>query len=307
MKKLNSCLILCVIGSLLMLTSCNKDKPVLIYDGSDFIAFQDTLFGTEENTAEYVKLVVMRASSVSDAIVTVDLTISSPDNTAVAGEDYEILSPSNGKITFGVGDFFDTIVVHVIDNVLEDGAKTIGFELSGEVQGYVLGMPGPDQKQKYCELVISDNDCAYLTRDFSGTISGIDNLSYMGDAPSVAEFTLVDSSATIYTFEVTGIMQPSFTTWGEIVDVGGDSNGDVAILYYDFTDPFNPTIYFEEQNLATTNGGAWIYDLSNDPLMPSKFSSCNRTVELYYLINVSEPGQDYGPNTAYTIGEFVDK
>jgi hypothetical protein len=309
MKKLNIYLILWIMGSLLLMTSCNKDKPELTYTGSDFIAFQDTLFATEENAAGYFSIVVVRASGVSDATVSVDLIVSSPDTTAVSGQDYEILSPSNGKISFGPGEFFDTIVVHVIDNVEQDGAKTISFELSGDVQGYVLGMPGPDQRQKYCELAISDNDCAFHSKDFTGKITGVEfypNTEFATDAT----LELVDSTATTYIYEVHDIMKSVYAGWGEIIDTpdeGTGSNENIAIVTLDFTDPFNPSIYLTEQNLSTTNDGSWIYDIYNSTAFTSKFSTCDKTIELYYLINVSEPGTDYGARECYIIGEFIQE
>jgi hypothetical protein len=307
MKKNNIYLIVLYLGVISFLASCDKDKPELTYTGTDFIAFQDTVFSIEENTGSNFEIVVMRASSKSDVNITLDLVVSSPDATAVEGTHYNIISPADGKLTFGKDQYFDTIVVDVIDNVDEDGAKTLSFSLSGNTDGFVLGMPGPASRQKSCELIISDNDCAFFTQDFSGKLSGVEfypNSPY----PTEVEFTLVDSTETTYIYEVTNIMKSVYAGWGEIVDAadaGTGSNANIALVTLDFTDPFNPTVYFEEQNLSTTNGGAWIYDIYNSTTITSKFSTCDKTIELYYLINVSEPGTDYGASECYIKGEFV--
>jgi hypothetical protein len=307
MKKFNLNIFIVFLVVMLVSISCDKDKPELKYTGSDFIAFQDTLFSIEENTSSNFEIIVMRASAESNVNISLDLVVSSPDETAVEGEDYTIISPADGKISFGEGQFFDTIVVDIIDNVEEDGAKTLSFSLAGNPGGYVLGMPGPATRQKTCGLVISDNDCEFIPEVFTGKVSGVEfypNSEFVTDA----EFTLVDSTATTYIYEVTGIMKSVFSGWGEVIDgadAGTGSNEGIAIVTLDFTDPFNPTIYLEEQNLATTNDGAWIYDIYNSTTFISKFSTCDNTIELYYLINVAEPGTDYGANECYIKGEFI--
>ncbi len=308
MKRLLIIVITAILG-IITFYSCEKDKPELKYTGPDFIAFHDTLFSAEENTSSLVEIVVMMVSQAQTSAVSVDVTIESKDASAVEGVNYNIIQPTDGKITFAVGEYTDTIIVEVIDNGDEDGAKTIDFELTTAPTGFELGIPGPDALAKSAKLVISDNDCAFIPLEFSGPISGVEfypNVEFATEA----ELSLVDSTETTYIYEVTNIMKAVYEGWGEVVDDPGEgtgSNGNIAILNFDFSDPINPTIYFDEQNLSTTNDGAWIYDILNDPLITSKFSICNKTIELYYMINVSEPGTDYGARSCYIKGEFLSE
>jgi hypothetical protein len=305
MKKYNIYILLLL--GMIIFGSCEKNKTELTYTGSNFIAYQDSLYSVEENVGSIVEIPISLAAPAQSSAISIDVTIASPDNSAVEGTHYNLLYPTDGKLNFDAGVFFDTIKVEVIDNGDEDGNKTLDFALGSVPAGFVLGLPGPAERNKSCQLLIVDNDCEFFSKVFTGKVTGVEfypNNEYTTDA----EFKLVDSTATTWIYEVRGIMQSIYAGWGEVVDdptAGTGSNGNVAIVTLDFTDPINPKIYLTEQNLSTTDGGAWIYDILNDPDNPSKFSTCESTIELNYLINVSEPGTDYGARAAYIKGEFV--
>jgi len=305
MKRLYKLIPIIIIG-LAFTLSCEKDKPELTYTGEDFVAFATTSVNVEETIGVPVQIVVMRVTE-NAAAATVNVAITSPDGSAIEGTNYNLIYPADGALNFGAGEYTDTIKIEVIDNGDEDGAKTLSFELSSAPAGFNLGLPGPDGNQKVCELVISDNDCTFNTADFSGKVSGVEFYP-SSEYPTDVEFSFVEElDGPIYVYEVHGIMQSVYAGWGETVDAasaGTGSNENVAIVYFDFTDPINPTVYLEEQNLSTTEGGAWIYDIYNNPDLPSKFSTCEKTIELNYLINVAEPGTDYGARACYVIGEF---
>jgi hypothetical protein len=305
MKKYNIYILLLL--GIIIFDSCEKNKTELTYTGSNFIAYQDSLYSVEENIGSIVKIPISLAAPAQSSAISIDVAITSPDNSAVEGTHYNLLYPTDGKLNFDAGVFFDTIKVEVIDNGDEDGNKTLDFALGSVPAGFVLGLPGPAKRNKSCQLVVLDNDCEFISKNFTGKVTGVEFYP-TNEYTTDAEFKLVDSTATTWIYEVHGIMQSVYAGWGEVVDAptaGTGSKGNIAIVTLDFTDPINPKIYLTEQNLSTTDGGAWIYDIKNDPAKPSKFSTCESTIELNYLINVSEPGEDHGARAAYIKGEFV--
>ena len=307
MKKYIQILLVVFITGLLFV-SCESDKPELKYTGDNFIAFSKTTFSMDESFKGQVEVVVFMAAPKQGSAVTVNVDITSPDNSAVEGTHYNLIYPTDGKLTFAAGTFYDTIVVEIIDNTLEDGDKTIGMAITSNSAGMTLGYPGPDAISKTAKLVITDNDCAFIPINFTGKVSGVEFYPN-GEYTTDAVFKLKDDTDPLKpVYSIEGIMQSIYAGWGETVDAAGSglSNGNVAEVTFDYTDAFNPAIILTEQNLSTTDGGAWIYDIKEDPAKTSSFLTCGSKIWFYYMINVSEPGTDYGARSCYIIGEFAE-
>lgn len=288
-------------------TACETDKPILTYQGDDFIFFNEGSGSVQESNPSVNYILVKLASGEQSTDVTVDFTITSD---AVEGADYDLLNASN-TLTFKAGSYTDTIKISAIDNIIEDGSKLLSIELSNGGE-FVLGYPGVAANNSVFEFSIIDDDCALVADYFVGSPSGVEYYP-SNEYETVVGFKLVSEVGSIVTYEVSGIMTQVFGGWGEVVDTDLPSGGNNVFFIFDNTNPLAPVINITGvpsivpglgANMCTTDGGAWIYDITIDDTKASTFSTCEKTAEIYYNINVAEPGSDYGPRACYLKLDF---
>ncbi len=301
--------LLFILSLLISFTACEKDKPDLKYNGENFIFFNDAAGSVQESDGLIYNVIVKLAAPAQSSSVTVDFAV---ETNAIEGEDYELLNESN-TLTFEAGSFEDTIKIRSIDNLVEDGSKLITINLQNG-GAFNLGYPGPDGNNSIFAFTIIDDDCTFVAENFVGAPSGVEFYPNSEFNTGVT-FKLITFDGVIAVYEVTGIMKSVFDGWGEAVDSDPPSGGDIVYFVFDNTDPLAPVISISEaygqpaivngsRNLSTTNGGAWIYDIYMDDSKVSTFSTCALTAEIYYMINVAEPGSDYGANACYLKLDF---
>ena len=139
--------------------SITEDDPVPL---SGVIQFSGASYSTAENSASIV-LTVMRVNG-SFGDVTVDYNTA--DNTAVAGEDYQLVS---GTLTFIDGEISQTIEVPLLDDATYEGDEAFTVVLSNVQGGATLVLP------EGISITISENESSPLnniTTDTNASSSG---------------------------------------------------------------------------------------------------------------------------------------
>ena len=268
-----------ILSLLVGYTACEKDKPVLIYEGSDFIFFNDVDASVGESNTAVNYIFVKLAADQQSATVTVDFAISGD---AVEGTDYEILNTTK-SLTFASGYYTDTIKIKSINNTIQDGNKLITFTLSNG-GSFNLGYPGPDSNNSIFEFTIIDDDCAFDPSIFAGTPSGVDKYANYPEFNSSVSTKLISDDGTVAVYELTGIMVEQANSWDEAI-----LEQPPVTLTVDYTDPYNPvpSLGSTPQLALKTNGGGedWYYQVSDNPDQTNIIQTCPRYVEIYYLMD----------------------
>lgn len=282
--------------SAILFNSCEKDDPDLTFGGPYFIAFEDASTSISESSSTIIEMIVLLSAPAQSSAVTVTFAVSSPDDTAVEGTDYEVLNTTE-TLTFAPGVYSDTIFVTVSDNLVEDGNKTIEATLvSSNVADFELGLPGDANTNIAHTISIVDDDCAFVAESWEGTPVGTE--TYGANTFAAAAIWTIDDSYTEATdtkvrYLVQGFMTGIFAGWGETVTTGG-----THYVILDYTNPLSPTITFESVLVdpdgvgrtdfyATTDDGAWGYYIELNAAKTSVFSTCNQTITIHYLVDVS--------------------
>ena len=297
MKTLYKFIGLFIISSFLIFTACEDTDQT--YTGDPFIYFSDDAITIPESSSDIVSLSVLLADAPAKSNITVSidvqLTAAGVTQQLVEGVDFEVLEPADlSTVTIPAGENSADIQIAVFDNIVEDSAKYITLTLAS-AGDFVLGYPG-SEAQKTAVITISDDDCALIPENFTGSPVGSDIVS--SNSASLT-FAVSSSTATTATYGVTGVFQAQFDSWGETV-----SSGATMYLLLDNTDPLNPTVsivpddtgdaYGGYGHMIETNGGEWGYYFHDTPGKPSTFSTCNKTVTYYYSIDLYENGSLYG-------------
>lgn len=131
MKKIFNILAVAVL--VLLAGSCNRKVE---FEHETFASFYASSYTVSELDGEFVVPVVLYNPTGSD----IQISVSAVDGTAVAGEDYEIVSPANGLLNF-TGDT-DSLAVKVAVTSHEGvitGAKAFTLKLASATDGVTLG------------------------------------------------------------------------------------------------------------------------------------------------------------------------
>lgn len=289
MKNLFKFSLITAIG--LLLYSCDEDKTTytpLDFPSQNYVAFdgESATFSESFKDSIPVKVLFAHGEATSDMKVGYKITT---DN-ATEGVHYEIID-NKSSYDFPSGTYSDEIFIKPIDNLDEDGPKTLTFTLTDASVN--IGAPGPDSLGKTFVLTLSDNDCAFNPEDMKGIVSGTETTfgydSLVGEAPSKAKFSVIEDENKKVTFEITDILAPQFAAWGETVTLGG-----TFTITIDYTDPSTPIIEYVDNGDPLNNGLDYFYAQADDEwgyyLNPvkSSLSTCDRTFYIEFLIDVAQ-------------------
>ncbi len=117
--------------------ACESD-PVMFDSSKSFVAFEDKTADVQESPDEAVVQIPVTVGAVPGSpSVTVDFEVSE-DDSAIEGEDFEILNDSR-SLTFDEGFGTEYILVKAIDNDEFTGDKNFSIQLTGNSENYPLG------------------------------------------------------------------------------------------------------------------------------------------------------------------------
>lgn len=131
MKKIFNILAVAVL--VLLMGSCDR-KAEFVHE--TFASFYASSYTVSELDGEFVVPVVLYNPTGSD----IQVSVSAVDGTAVAGEDFEIVSPANGLLNFTAGT--DSLAVKVAVTSHEGvitGAKSFTLKLASATEGVSVG------------------------------------------------------------------------------------------------------------------------------------------------------------------------
>ena len=297
MKTLYKFIGLFIISSFLIFTACEDTDQT--YTGDPFVFFNSEAITVVESSTDIVSVSVELADAPAAAnipvTIDVQLTTQGVTQQLVEGVDFEVLEPADlSSITIPAGENSADIQIAVFDNIVEDSAKFITLTLAS-AGNYVLGYPGSEQG-KSCVITISDDDCAFLAENWEGQPTGIE--TYLNwptfEAKAIWEIAEVISSDKVK-YHVTGLMDGIFNEWGETITNGGD-----YYITLDYTDPLNPDVILEayhpspegydDYGYYATTEDTWSYYIIPDPNNACTFSTCDRTLTIYYWVDISTDG-----------------
>lgn len=299
MKKIHKILGLFTLSTIILFSACEEVDNS--YTGNGFVHFSDAAITVAESSTDIVTLNVLLADApaATDIAISIDVSLTTLGVTQelVEGVDFEVLAPADlSSITIPAGENSAEIQIAVFDNTVEDSTKYITLTLAA-AGDYIIGYPGSEIK-KTAIITIADDDCAFLPDNWTGVPVGIETFEdgdgeFTASASWTLDNTYVDATDTRKRFLVQGLMSGIFSNWGETV-----TNGGTHYVILDFADPLNPTIELESvlgdpdgvgrnDFYAHTDGGAWGYYIELNPNKTSTFSTCNRSLSLHYLVDVS--------------------
>ncbi|HAF29990.1 MAG TPA: hypothetical protein DCG75_13195 [Bacteroidales bacterium] len=297
MKTLHKILGLFVISSFLIFTACEKVDNT--YTGNGFIFFGEESITVAESSSDIITLNVLLAdaSTVTDLNVTIDVSLTAQGVTQelVEGVDFEVLQPADlSSITIPAGSNSAEIQIAVFDNIVEDSAKYITLTLAS-AGDYTMGYPGSGIK-KTAVITISDDDCAMIANNWIGVPAGIETYSNWPTFAAAAQWAVEEEiTPNKVKYVVKGLMNGIFNDWEETITYGGE-----LFITLDNTDPLDPQVIleakypspegFDDYGFYANTEDTWSYYIIQDPANPSTFSTCNKTLTIHYLVDISTDG-----------------
>lgn len=216
MKKfLNNTLVLALGLALLSTFSCNNDDEGPMFD----VNFANTTLSIAENAGDVTAQVNLPGGAQSNA-VTVSYSLG---GTAVQGTDYNISGA--GTLTIPANSLTASITVSLIDNIDEDGEKTIELMITSiTIDGTPVPQTGGGQSMS---IVIADDECSpyiadtwnYSATYFSFLPPGGDEIPADQGGQGLQSETLEDGSPNPdWTPGTPSVENPQFTGTIEISD-----------------------------------------------------------------------------------------
>ena len=203
------------------------------------IGFGATNYSSEEGGTVEVEL-VRTGGSVGE----VSVTLSSSDDTAVAGDDYGAVAQ---VVTFGAGEISKTVSISLTDDDMTEESESFGLALSNATGGATLGTDA-------ATVAIADNDqpgeIAFASTSYSGTEGGSLEVELVRTGGNVGE-----ASVTLSSGDGTALAGEDYSALAQVVTFAdGETTKTVAIALTDD----DTTEESESFDLALSNatGGA---------------------------------------------------
>ena len=297
MKTFVNILFIFFFAGAVLFTSCERDDK--IYEGDEFVHFETEQLMQKESNPDTITVPVYLAGELPNQDVNVSYTVetSADDSTAtVDSTDYKIVEPTGGSITFEAGTAVEHFKMLVYDNLETDKNKYVTVTLDG-ANNYVMGLPGSGVKKSFT-LTIADDDCPFVAENFVGKPEGTDLLGSGVDGNSQMNFTLNDEiSDNVAEYHVSGMMMPLLDYYNENYDEEIDDSYPVSVTL-DNSDPTNPTVTIKatraDQLIYNTHdpSSTWQYYMfeSTTAAYGNSFSTCNRSIDAYYVIETTQNG-----------------
>ena len=259
--------------TLMAFMSCgDTDNEENVYSGGTYISFgADTASSALESSTVPITITAYASVPNLQSDITVETTITGDNATAA---NYTVVD-GKSSFTFGPNKYTDTIQIIPVDNVDEDGVKTLSIMLSSASDGSTLGLPGPDGNSNTFKVTLEDDDCAFtLTELGAASWSGMDNAS--GSNGPNASKTTTSFDGTNLLFEGIG--------YGWMENTGGWD--EVVILSHKLISAMNPitgAMTIAEQPMCTTT---WNGNIQPDYTLSAtgQYVSCTETLTIDFQI-----------------------
>jgi len=259
--KRNIFLFVAAAVTLLLAASCNRKVE---YQYEKYATLYHSSFSVTENSGELRIPVLVNNTNGADVQVSVKVS----DGKAVEGVDYEVVSPTNGLLSFsGETDSLD-VVLKIKDSFIGEftGAKDFTVAIASATEGVKVGVINTS--------VVSIEDVDHPLAAYIGTWTG-DMVGLFGNWPGGATtfnvtadpngdpFTDLIFDGGINPYFVAAIgANPSFTAKvdGNIVTVGAEQPmgySDVVLLGFDNADP-NAAEYYDDAHFELMEDGTLV-------------------------------------------------
>lgn len=192
------------------LSSCEEE--VVVYDGEDFVHFQQNSYSISEESAEPLNITVYRTSGMGTETVDFTVNASFAEGVTANPADYFSVQPE-GSVTFADGEFEKQITIFPISNFDNTGALSIDIVLVNSSAGTTLGFPGESAGLSAANAVIDDDDCPFAKREMEGIYTVDEGFTSGTNAPNglsdffgesyQIELTIDESDASETTFIIT--------------------------------------------------------------------------------------------------------
>lgn len=266
-KTILSFAILCLIAS------CSDDEQANVYQGGSFISFGDTNSGTKlESSTEPITITAYASVPNNQNEISVDFSIEITNGTDA---DYIVID-NKTSFNFDSDNYSDSIEILPVNNLDEDGDKTITVTLTSNSAGYTLGFPGPDANGKVFTFVIEDDDCAFTLEELgTASWSGFDNVPSNQAGPNASMIT-TSFDGTNVLFEGIGYGWLTDTDfWDEVIVTSQLVTSDI--------NPITGEITIAQQPLCETT---WLGDPqpAYSIVGSGQYVSCSETLVINYDI-----------------------
>lgn len=270
---------LVIFGMLLMANACKS--PDRNYKDPSFVAVQRTSVSVNESATTPVSVIVQLGIPASERSGSLTVNFTATSTNAVAGIDYQIVSPAGGVLTFGPDEYSKAIVILPVNNTAIVGDRILNVTITGNSAGVVNGFPGPDGNNRTCRVVLVEDDCAYNANGFNGGYR-------VDDGGDIYNITLNPVTGTPNRFRVVGFYNiASLPTAGLTFDVNPTNNA-VTIPDQPWTTGTGGQISAGGRRLRIRGGGG--YPNSADGVV----STCDFGFEFNYSIYYEDNNQVFG-------------
>lgn len=224
----------------ILLVSCNRKVE---YPVETYATFYETGFNVPETVGEVVVPVLINNPTGAE----VQLSVSIQSNDASEGEDYEIVSPASGLLTFSGETDSLAVVINILAHEGEfTGGKNVNLQLSSLTAGVGVGA------YNSCKINIVDLDhpLAAFIGTWTGTMGGMyQSASYntsfdiIADEKDETYTKLIFSTGIDPFFHGMGLSSATYSAEAisatEVVVIAEQPNGydDVILLGFDAPDP----------------------------------------------------------------------
>ena len=224
------------------------------------ISISDATIVEGDSGTQTVTLTVTLAQS---SVLPVDVTYSTVDGTAVAGQDY---SATSGTLTFLPGETEKTISVTVVGDTVGEGDESFFVDLSASTGPFVADGRGQIDITAD-DVMISIDDVAQNEGNAATTFSFTVSLNTVSTGTTSVDYSVVSGNATVGVdlpaAADTLTFAPGVTTQQVDITVTGDSTAeDDELFFVNLTNPVSGLI-LDGQGTGTAlddDGGAVNYD-----------------------------------------------
>ncbi|GAB3168055.1 Calx-beta domain-containing protein [Telluribacter humicola] len=190
MKNIKQILILCFLGGMIALASCEEQR--ILFEGPAHVRFTDTTLTYKESVGQPIQLKVHIVGKPVNQATTVNYTISGD---AREGRDY-VIEGTKGTVTIPANESFGTITVRLINNANNIlGSQDILFTLTGVSNDQLqVGFGQNNNIGRQLRLTIQD-DClfsGFYTGSRGGTSLTVPNIEIMGLGQNCREYLITN-------------------------------------------------------------------------------------------------------------------
>jgi len=161
-----------IISPVLTLTGCFEEQEFDVASELNYLAFSESEAILLEGEVDEYTFDIIYSGNQNEAIE-FSLGVDPDGTNATQGEDYTI-SPALGNLTIPAGESSLTIKVDIVNNDLQVGSRTLGFELN-TTENIDLGYLGSDEGKSLNITILEDDAIFFGSTSFEEPTAGLIN------------------------------------------------------------------------------------------------------------------------------------